>query len=163
MMPAGIVALVFGALPAEAEQAHTLFVVTRSKNANVVKYDARITKAGTLDKRAPIDAYWLMYAADGRREELTFLERKLAYGFSISNVTDTTGTLSLTACAERTITLERSRSGEFQARILILGRPATLKRIFVRSEEGTLPRIAYVELLGIDEARGKWVKERLTP
>src|SRR5258705_13664792 len=67
--------------------AATLFTIARSKNANVVRYQAR-TRGGGLDRSHPIDAYWLMLAEDGRREELSWAERKLAYGFSVSALTE---------------------------------------------------------------------------
>src|SRR5579871_1079208 len=65
-----------------------LFVIERSTNANVVHYDARLTPAGELDASRPIDAYWVMQAADGRREELTSLERSKAYGFTLEHGPD---------------------------------------------------------------------------
>ena len=34
----------------------------------------------------PIDVYWLMLAENGRREELTWMERKMAYGFEVSGL-----------------------------------------------------------------------------
>ena len=68
-----------------AAQAETqpLFIIERSKNANVVHYDARLNADGKLDPKEPVIAYWIMLAEDGRREDLNWIEKKKAYGFDI--------------------------------------------------------------------------------
>ncbi|HQR30300.1 MAG TPA: DUF4833 domain-containing protein, partial [Anaeromyxobacteraceae bacterium] len=75
---AGLVAWALGeaATPCAAE----LFRVTRSTNANVVAYEVRRTPDGARDEGEPVQPIWIMDAEDGHREELTGLERALAYG-----------------------------------------------------------------------------------
>jgi len=51
-----------------------LFTLGRSKNANVVKYAVRTGQNGRLNPAEPVEAYWLMLAENGRREELTWTE-----------------------------------------------------------------------------------------
>jgi hypothetical protein len=67
-----------------AESESQLFIIERSTNANVVHYDARLTKEGTLDPQEPVIVYWTMGSPTGRREQLNALERGRVYGFSIS-------------------------------------------------------------------------------
>jgi hypothetical protein len=45
-----------------------LFIIERSKNSNVVHYDARLTADGELAAEEPVIAYWVMLVrtADGR-------------------------------------------------------------------------------------------------
>src|SRR4051812_39932040 len=86
--------------PADALPSRELFTITRNINANVLKYAVRTSKDGLLDPSEPIEAYWLMKAEDGRREELTWTERHLAYGFSASNVSRRGCVLCLAACPE---------------------------------------------------------------
>ena len=58
-------------LPAAAQiKTSPLFIIERSKNANVVHYDARLTADGKLDPKEPVIAYWVLLAKDGRREKL---------------------------------------------------------------------------------------------
>jgi hypothetical protein len=72
------------ASPAAAQtRTSPLFTIERSKNANVVHYDARLTADGELDPKEPVIAYWIRLAEDGRREELSWIEKKKAYGFTI--------------------------------------------------------------------------------
>jgi len=69
-------------LPAAAQaKTQPLFIIERSKNANVVHYDARLDADGRLDPKEPVVAYWIMLAEDGRRENLNWIEKRKAYGF----------------------------------------------------------------------------------
>lgn len=147
---------------AYAAAARELFSLSRSTNANVVKYVARVGKEGLLDSGKPIDAYWLMLADDGHREELTWGERQLAYGLSVSNVQPRSCTLRLTACPDRALSV-RSVAGQYRAELKIQGQPARLQSIFVRTEEhALLPSVRYVELSGIG-LNGQQVAERILP
>src|SRR5512143_1385587 len=65
------------------KKTQSLFIIERSKNANVVHYDARLTADGKLDPEEPVVAYYIMLAEDGRRKELNWIEKKMAYGFDI--------------------------------------------------------------------------------
>src|SRR5216117_743105 len=60
-----------------------LFSIERSTNANVVHYEARVTEDGKLDPADPVAVYWIMVAEDGRRQELNYLEKSRAYGFTV--------------------------------------------------------------------------------
>jgi hypothetical protein len=139
-----------------------LFTLGRSKNANVVKYAVRTDRDGRLDTAQPVEAYWLMLAEDGRREELTWTERQLAYGFSTSTPTRDGFVLHLTACSARPVRV-RTASNGYRAELEIAEQLAILRRIFVRTEGGLLiPRVRYVEISGL-AAEGRLVSERITP
>lgn len=144
-----------------AQPAENLFTVARSKNANVVRYDIQRRADGQLDPAQPVAAYWLMLAENGRREGLSWLERELAYGFSVSKVTGAGFSLRLLAFKQREIQVHHA-GGSYRARVVISGKPATLNRIFVRADEGggLLPRVRYVELQGIADG-GTPVTERI--
>jgi Domain of unknown function (DUF4833) len=145
-----------------AASSRELFTLGRSKNANVVKYAVRTSAEGRLDAERPLEAYWLMLAEDGRREELTWTERQLAYGFSISRQTSQGLLLHLSACSARELRVRYSQ-GAFRAELAVAGQPAFLQRIFVHTEEGLLlPRVRYVELVGLN-ASAQRVTERVVP
>ena len=145
-----------------ATTSRELFTLARSKNANVVKYAVRIDPDGRLNAASPVEAYWLMLAENGRREELTWTERKLAYGFSISEQTSQGLVLRLGACSTRELHV-RSVAGVFRAELSIGGQRASLQRIFVRTEEGLLlPSVRYVELSGLASG-GRRVSQRIVP
>src|SRR5689334_9122752 len=47
---------------ARADGPFGLFVIERSKNANVIHYDAHVAKDGSLVASEPVVAYWIMKA-----------------------------------------------------------------------------------------------------
>lgn len=150
---------------ADGVRAQTLFVIARSKNANVVHYDVRVRDGSRLDHDEPVVAYWVMLAEDGRREGLTWLERRLAYGFSTSfrpggDALD----LRLRAFARRELAVRRGENGHFQAELPIGGAPARLERIYVASDEhGVTPSVRYFDLFGRRRGDGSRVSERVLP
>jgi hypothetical protein len=103
-----------------------------------------------------------MLAENGRREALTWGERRLAYGFSVSNVAPHRCTLRLTACPDRELSV-RAVDGQFRAELKIQRQPAHLQSIFVRTEEHSLlPSVRYVEISGLG-VNGQRIVERIVP
>lgn len=161
LAPATVLGLSLPAV-AHALPSRELFTLARNTNANVLKYAVRTGRDGLLDGETPIEAYWLMLAENGRREELTWTERHLAYGFSTSRSDGHGCILRLTACPERELRV-RAVDGAYRAETSIAKQTAALKRIFVFAEpHALLPSVRYVEISGIN-ASGKPVTERITP
>jgi hypothetical protein len=156
---AGSVAL---GTPSLAAESRRLFHIGRSKNANIVGYDVRLDRKGKLVQGDPIDAYWRLFAEDGRREELSFFERQLAYGYSTDRVSSEGFELRLTAFEQRSVRVRR-KQGRYQAEMPISGRGAVLIRLFVRSTDGVVPSVQSVDLFGTDLETGAAVRERLLP
>ena len=138
-----------------------LFVVARSKNANVVIYDAQVTPSGVLDPERPVTVYWRMDADRGQREELNRIERQRAYGFDVF-VGKEPGTFVMKFKAgKRRSFLVRVRGGCPEAIVTLHGHPATVTRVFVQSKEGGVtPTVEFVEIFGRDVATGADVREK---
>jgi Domain of unknown function (DUF4833) len=141
-----------------------LFAIERSKNANVVRYDIRLTPEGTPDPERPIIAYWLRMAKDGRKRPLKWIEKQLAYGFEARyDCQQDVIFMEMVADAERPIRVYR-HNGLYRAETRIEGRPAFIRKIYVKSTEtGLLPRVDYLDLYGIDVKTGKPRHERYVP
>jgi hypothetical protein len=153
------------ASPAAAvTKTESLFRIERSKNANVVQYDARVREDGSLDRGDPIDAYWLRLASTGKRKELKWLARKAAYGFDVHWQSDGGLELEMVAPIGRRVRVVRTAEG-WEARTRIDGRECRIGRIFVRSVERRfrLPKVAYVDFAGTDLASGEARTERYVP
>ncbi len=77
-----LVLSLFGEAAAWAQEACPthLFIIARSKNANIVVYDAKRGPAGDLDPSEPVVAYWLLNGEPDKREELSRIERERATG-----------------------------------------------------------------------------------
>ena len=161
--PAFIV-IFLAATIALAQATRPLFIIERSKNKNVVHYDAQLTGDGRLDPKEPVTAYWLMLAEDGRREDLNWIERNKAYGFRIEAVKrGLIYRMRLMAYPEREIKVYQDET-RVVAEMRIGGNPALLERIYIASTEGrSLPKVEYVELFGRDLTTGEQRYERLSP
>jgi len=141
-----------------------LFVIARSKNANIVVYDARLGPDGRFASSEPVTAYWLLNGDEGRREELNAVERKSAYGFDV-RPDDSPGTYTMVFKAARQRRLSvRMLKGCPLATAPVRDREGILRRMFVHSKETSLrPRVEYVELFFEDVTTGEPLYERYVP
>ena len=139
-----------------------LFCIERSKNANIACYDVSPRADGTLDSESPVDTYWIMRAEDGRREELTWFERRWAYGYRVvGKPRPDRIQVQLMALPSRRLTIER-RGASYPAMAVVNGRRSRLRRIYVHSVEGAvLPRVLYVDVWGTDLETKESTYERL--
>ena len=141
-----------------------LFRIERSKNANIVQYDAQLTPEGELKPEKPVIAYWIMNAKSGEKEDLNWVEKKMAYGFSVEY--DTKGDfwiMDLVADIQRKIKVYKV-NGRYRAEILIDGRPAFIDRIYIESIEGGMrPKVKYMEFFGKSIKTGSSLYEKFIP
>jgi len=154
-----LASLGFLALP--PARALNLFVIERSKNRNVVRYDLVLDRSGFYDPRRPLDVYWSMLAEDGRRAELSLLERQ-AYGFELlPNAKPSELGARLLAVKARPLMVRGGR-GAYRAELSLQGVPAYLERVFVATREGSvLPTVLYIELRGRSLRDGRTLSERI--
>ena len=153
------------AAPAVAQmRTSPLFIIERNVNANVVHYDARLTSDGKLDPKNPVIAYWVMLAEDGRREELGWIEKKKAYGFTIKPDPAVNGyKMTLVAAPERQIAVKKEKDA-VRAEAVINGRPAVLEKMYINASDGlTGPKVHYIEVYGKDLQTGEQRREKMVP
>jgi hypothetical protein len=141
-----------------------LFIVERSKNANVVHYDAQFTDDGNLDPKEPVIAYWVLLAEDGRRKKLSWIERKKAYGFTIES--DRSGNsykMTMVAVPEHQITVKQEKDA-VRAETDIDGRRAVLEKMYINTTNGLLgPKVLSIEVYGRDLQTGEKLYKKLLP
>lgn len=141
-----------------------LFVIERSLNANVVHYDAKLTPDGRLDPHQPIIVYWVMAAEDGRRADLTLIEKTRAYGFT-AQPEDGMNSYRMFLAAEKKREIHVVRQGDtVHAEMLIGGHLAYLQRIYINTRKAlgfNVPN--FVELFGVDVTTGERRYERVVP
>ncbi len=147
-----------------AESTQSLFIIERSKNNNVLHYAALISDDGKLVAKKPLTAYWVMRAEDGRRKELSRLEKKMAYGFDIKK--DNSGKfyrMRLVSYKQREIKIFK-QGGRIKAEVIIDGRPSYFEKVYISSKEGwLLPKVDYIELYGQDIITGERRYEKILP
>jgi hypothetical protein len=149
------------AFPADAAPDRELFRIERSTNRNVVQYEMHVLADGRVDAAEPVRAYWRLLAQDGRREDLTWLERQVAYGFT---VTPESGefVLRLSALTKRAARLRRA-DGRWRAWVNVSGRLTILRTVWVQVDGGLLgPHVRWIELRGEDARTGEARVERIT-
>jgi hypothetical protein len=153
------------AAPAAAQiSTSPLFIIERSKNANVVHYDARLTADGKLDPKEPVVVYWVRLAEDGRRKELSWIQKKMAFGFTVTPDPSLDGfRMTLMAAPERQITVKKEKDA-VRAEAVIDGRPAVLEKMYINSSDGLMgPKVHYIEVHGKDLQTGEERRERMVP
>jgi hypothetical protein len=137
-----------------------LFIIERNKNANVVHYDAQLTADGKLDRKKPVVAYWVMLAQDGRRENLNWIEKKMAYGINIKPYPSVNGyQMTIVSAPQRSITVKKVGSA-VRAEIVIDGRSAILEKIYINASGHS---VHYLELYGKDVQTGEKRFEKIKP
>ena len=142
---------------------HELFRIERSKNANVVVYEAKPGVDTALDPDHPVSASWILLASSGKRASLTFFEKLLAYGFEVRlGPKAQSAVLTLKALRGRTLRVVAAQDGCLAALGSINGAEVVLKRVFVTTDErGATPKVTGIELFGVDPLSGEPRSEKI--
>lgn len=140
-----------------------LFFIQRSINDNIVQYDVHCTSEGDLQSPEPIHVYWVL--ENGDREELSSIQKQLAYGVSSQReVGNNHYEFVLTALKDRKIAVKRTADG-YRAVVLINGVESVLERVYVECTENFfgMPNVLYIDLFGYAYHANRVVKERIRP
>ena len=141
-----------------------LFHIERNKNANIVQYDAQLGTNGLLHTKQPIVAYWVRLAEEGQIKELTWVQRKFAYGFTVTlNEDENTAILDMAADLGRSIMVVLD-GADYRAMVDINGVTSYVDKLFIQaSGEGLSTRVDHIELYGTSVQDSSKQYERLTP
>ncbi len=146
-----------------ADKTTNLFTIERSKNANVVKYDAVLTDDGKINEEKPIDAYWLLYAyKNGEREELSAFDKK-AYGFKVKyNKENNYFDFVLKAVSDKPMILNLY-NGVAKAVIKINNVDCFLEKVYIESVDGAfgIPKVKFYELFGKEVSTGNTQQQKI--
>ena len=151
-------------LYAETSNRQGLFKIERSKNANIIQYDAQIGADGKLLKKEPVVAYWVRLAEQGQVQQLSWVQWTFAYGFKTKHDRNNdTVKLDMKAGINRPITVERE-GDDYRATIRIDGSISYLEKIFIQaSGKGMSITVDYVELHGDGVKTGDRRYEKYVP
>lgn len=143
-----------------------LFYIQRSSNANTVIYDANLLANKTLNPDNPIHTYWIRYAEKGEKEELTTIQKTLAYGLYTDAIKGDQNTYEgyFLAYRKRKFVVKLDTKGQPIALFPINGKLQILKRVFVSVDDSKfITHINYIDLYGKDQNNGKDLFERFIP
>jgi len=149
---------------ADQSDRQSLFKIERNKNANVVQYDAQITDEGKLNSKKPVIVYWLRLAEQGQVKELSWIQRKFAFGFSTDfDQKSDIAVIDMALKIERLITIKRIQ-GNYQAIMMIDGIASRIEKFYIDSSgKGFSTRVNFIELHGTDLETSEITYERLVP
>jgi len=142
----------------------SLFKIERSKNANIIQYDVQLGPDGKLHAKEPVVGYWIRLAEQGQAQELSWVQRKFAFGFKATyNKAEDSVVLDMVADLGRLITVIRTDDG-YKGTINISGTLAYLDTIYINSSgKGLSVEINYIELFGKDVNNNEDRHERFEP
>jgi hypothetical protein len=145
-----------------------LFYVQRTFNINTIVYELNVDKNNNLNELEPVHIYWIRYAADAAKEELSYIQRKYAYGLNAICIDKEKQTykLNFVSYKKRDIYLIKSTvNKQYHACMTINGKLSYVDKIFAKIEGGSywVPHVAYIEVQGKDIGTGHHVSEKIIP
>lgn len=152
-------------LPVPPDSPIRLFFIQRSTNNNVAVYDANLI-GGKLNGKDPVRTYWYKFNEKPSIEELTTIQRTLAYGLYTSAITGINNTYEghFLAYRKRKFIVKQDNNGYPIALFQINGKMQILKRVYVKVDETKfLTTVDYIELFGKDPVSGRDVYEKFKP
>lgn len=139
-----------------------LFSVRSNYNRNEVVYEA-LLDGGRLLAQRPLRSFWVLHEKQGRLEELTAIEERLAFGFEAEAASGDEVRLKFKAAPQRKASL-RLVGGRARVVMELGGQEAALAAVYAAVDKrGLLPSVKYVDLAGASVATGEPVRERVRP
>ncbi len=138
--------------------ADRLFYVSRNLNRNIIVYDLRL-KNGQLDVDEPLHVYW--YNQENNpvtTNELNFIQRKMAYGYTVVSKGKDEVKVKLKAYGKRDVRICRL-DGKWVAIATINGKECILTEIYAQCPSKT--SCDYLELRGKAVSDGSVQKEKV--
>lgn len=154
--------------PVPAKTNKLLFYVQRSHNRNTIAYDLNFMPDGSLNAEAPIHPYWIRYEEGGCLQELSFIQRKYAYGLNFEVSDKQKGSYKVTfVCYKKKwlVLMKANKDRPYKAYVTINNKVLELNKVFVKTEGGTFwfPVVKYIEIAGTDVKTGIYTRERFVP
>jgi len=149
--------------PVPAGNVNQLFYLQRTPNTNTVVYELNYTNNNQLDKANPIHIFWIRHAEKGQHAELSFIQRRFAYGMKIKLLSDNYYELRIVAYKEQVLYLEKAPNNTFRVFTTVNHKQIIINRIYLKINGGSFwsPNVEYVEFTGTDYETGSAVTERL--
>ena len=160
MLAVGLYAQVTN-FPIPTGNPNQLFYLQRTPNTNTIVCELNIEN-GKLNEDEPVHVYWLRYQEKGQRQELSFIQRKFAYGLKTKKIAENKYELHFVSYKKQKMYLQQWTDKQFRVFALINKKVAVLSRFYLHINGGTFwsPNVEYIELTGTDPVSHQVVKER---
>lgn len=147
--------------PIPPKNKNHLFYIQHNANHNTFVYDLNLIKS-EINPSNPINIYKINYKKDGKKEELTSLQRKFAYGVHFKPNSTTTFFLS----ASKNIPLElKNANNNYWVEVNVNNKRIRVEKIFIITDKSTSGIGTKVEQLVIygKTATGNNIAEKVKP
>ncbi|ALL07156.1 CDP-alcohol phosphatidyltransferase [Pedobacter sp. PACM 27299] len=141
-----------------------LFYLQRDPNTNTIIYELNVDAKGEVNRAEPLLVYWLRYDDNGEKKDLSYIQRKFAYGIQTKEIGKDQYEIRFVSHKKIPMYLMVSKEDQkFHVYVTVNNKKIELNKIFVRIEGGSfwLPNVKYVELSGINTATDTPVIERI--
>lgn len=144
--------------------ANQLFYVQRDPNINTIICELNTNEDGVVDKKKPVNVYWIRYDEGNEKKDLSYIQRKFAYGVETKDLGNDQYELRFVSYKKFPLYLQKSADdNKYHVYVTVNKKKIQLDRIFLRIEGGSfwIPNVRYVELRGINTANKVSVSERI--
>jgi len=144
--------------------ANQLFYLQRDPNLNTLIYELNLDDNGVLDREEPVIGYWIRYGEGNKKQDMSFVQRKFAYGIQAKELGKDQFELHFVSHKKLSLYLTRSESDKkYHVHVTVNNKKLILDRIFVRIEGGSywIPNVRYVELRGYNAEANAIITERI--
>jgi phosphatidylglycerophosphate synthase len=142
----------------------SLFYLQRTPNINTVLYELNQTN-GMPDKDEPVKIQWIRYTEKRQRQDLSWIQRRFAYGLKEKDMGNGIFELRFYAFKKVPLYLKKwSVDNKQHVFVDISGRQAILNRVYLRIDPGGSfwsPNVRYLEVTGVDTENGKELVQRI--
>lgn len=145
-----------------AADPNMMFYLQRSHNENTIVCELNV-KNGKLVADDPIHVFWIRYQEKGQRAELSYIQRKFAYGINAKKLRENLYELNFVSYKKQKMYLMPGIDGRFHVFTSINKKQSILNKIYLEIKGGTfwLPNVEYVEISGLDPSSNLSVKEKI--
>ncbi len=144
-----------------------VFYLQHTANPTTIVYAANQRADGSIDPSGPVDVFRRYLGGSGRKADLGFWERQVAFGVRTTPLAGQPGkyVASLNAAPHIQVRLEPNEAGGAQVVMPIAGEEAQLVCIYVewQAQLGFIPNVLYVDFHGYTLDGRRQVVERRTP
>jgi hypothetical protein len=128
-----------------------LFVIERSKDSNIIRYEVNLDCKGDLLADKPFTIYWEKTDSD-KKSPLTWVQNTFAYGIDFTDLNSSTATFHFVSYEEREFLLQKDRNGSYKVYVKYKNRQVFLESIYIQFDGGSFwsPNIPFVELKVFD-------------
>jgi hypothetical protein len=144
--------------------ANQLFYLQRDPNTNTIICKLNLDSKGNLNAEEPIKVYWVRYSENGEIRDLSYIQRKFAYGIQSESLGNNQYKLNFVSYKKFPMYLMKSeKDKQFHVYVTANNKKIQLDRIFLRIVGGSfwVPNVKYVELKGTNPVNDAPITERI--